>query len=457
MTKTYHVNRLIDESKWTNYHWIIYFLALLLVTFDGYDLVIFGAAIPKIMVEWNLQPGVTGIIASLALGSAALGATLGSILADKIGRKKVAIAAIFIYSGFTGLSAFCPEAITLGICRVLSGIGVGASMPIAISLIAAYTPASRRVFMIGSAATGMQWGSIVAGVVAILFYEHFHWGWRSLFIVGFFPLLFMPLYYKYFPEMPNTLIAKGDTATIRKLLAWVRPDVHIPQDAIFEADKPAPKVPVTALFQENRGPSTLIIWLLFMLCLYVNYTFQIWLPQLMLSLGFDMTESLSFLISYNLAAWAGIQITSYMGDVYGHKRMIFVCWLIGLAAIIGLGFSQAGSFVLISILIGLVGIGVIGAQSLLNGMATLYYPTAVGATGYGFAYAVGRLGTVCGPIIMGLTMQSANSTASTTILNLAAPAVLSLVAVLGINSKYNNFENEKKKAALAANTKVKFS
>ena len=69
--------------------------------FDGYDLAINGVALPLLMKEWGMTAVQAGMLASTALAGMMFGAMLFGMLADKIGRKKVIIICVTLFSGFT--------------------------------------------------------------------------------------------------------------------------------------------------------------------------------------------------------------------------------------------------------------------------------------------------------------------------------------------------------------------
>lgn len=86
-TSTVNVNAVIDEAKFTPFHWSILLWCLLIIIFDGYDLVIYGVVLPLLMQEWSLTSVQAGMLASTALCGMMFGAMLFGALADKIGRK----------------------------------------------------------------------------------------------------------------------------------------------------------------------------------------------------------------------------------------------------------------------------------------------------------------------------------------------------------------------------------
>ena len=69
-----------------------------------------------------------------------------------------------------------------------------------------------------------------------------------------------------------------------------------------------------------------------------------------------------------------------------------------------------------------------GANYALLGMATAYYPTAIRGTGSGVAVAVGRVGSVLGPLVPGLLLQGGMS-ATDVIILMAPTTALAGIAV----------------------------
>lgn len=88
MSQTINVNDVIDNAKFQKFHWQVLFWCLLVIIFDGYDLVIYGVALPLLMEQWSLTSVEAGMLASSALVGMMFGAMIFGSLADKFGRKK---------------------------------------------------------------------------------------------------------------------------------------------------------------------------------------------------------------------------------------------------------------------------------------------------------------------------------------------------------------------------------
>ncbi|MCG6522987.1 MFS transporter, partial [Vibrio parahaemolyticus] len=70
----------------------------------------------------------------------AVGALTAGPLADRIGRKKVLIMSIVVFGGFSLLTAFATSLNQLTLLRFLTGLGLGAAMPNAATLMSEYAP-----------------------------------------------------------------------------------------------------------------------------------------------------------------------------------------------------------------------------------------------------------------------------------------------------------------------------
>ena len=97
--KAVNVNDIIDRAKFSGFHFQVVAWCLLIILFDGYDLAINGVVLPLLMQDWGLSAVQAGMLASTALAGMMFGAMIFGSLADKIGRKKVIIICVTLFSG----------------------------------------------------------------------------------------------------------------------------------------------------------------------------------------------------------------------------------------------------------------------------------------------------------------------------------------------------------------------
>ena len=122
-TSTVNVNNVVDNAKFTKSHLSIMLWCLILILFDGYDLAINGVALPLLMKDWGLTAVQAGMLASTALAGMMFGAMMFGTLADRIGRKKVIMICVFLFSTFTFAGGFATNPTEFGVLRFIAGGG----------------------------------------------------------------------------------------------------------------------------------------------------------------------------------------------------------------------------------------------------------------------------------------------------------------------------------------------
>ena len=159
---TVNVNEVIDKAKFTPFHFKVVFWCLIIILFDGYDLAINGVTLPLLMQDWGLSAVQAGMLASTALAGMMFGAMMFGTLADKIGRKKVIMICVLLFSGFTFAGGFASNPTEFGVLRFLAGLGIGGVMPNLVALTSEYAPARLRATLVTTMFSGYAVGGVMA-------------------------------------------------------------------------------------------------------------------------------------------------------------------------------------------------------------------------------------------------------------------------------------------------------
>lgn len=425
-TNKVNINTLIDEAKFTPFHWGVLIWCLLIIIFDGYDLVIYGVALPLLMQEWALSAVQAGMLASTALFGMMFGAMSFGTLSDKLGRKKTIMICVAIFSGFTFIGAFATSPVEFGILRFLAGLGIGGVMPNVVALMTEYAPKRIRSTLVALMFSGYAIGGMTSALLGAWLVPQF--GWKIMFLLAGTPLLFLPMLWKYLPESLMYLTNKQQTAEAQNIIQKISPTQVIGSDTQFvlnEVQK-GDEAPLKALFQQGRTFSTFMFWLAFFMCLLMVYALGSWLPKLMIQAGYSLGASMIFLFALNIGGMIGAIGGGYLADRFHIKKVLTIMFLCGAASLILLGYNSP-QFVLYS-LIAVAGAATIGSQILLYTFVAQYYPSTVRSTGMGWASGIGRIGAIVGPVLTGalLTMNLPHQ------MNLFAIAIPGLIAALAI-------------------------
>ena len=111
---------------------------------DAMDVGLVSFVLAALAAQWSLSPGQLSAIASIGFVGMAIGASLGGLLADRIGRRQVFALTLLIYGLATGASALVTGVGLLLVLRFIVGLGLGAELPVASTLVSEYAPARIR-------------------------------------------------------------------------------------------------------------------------------------------------------------------------------------------------------------------------------------------------------------------------------------------------------------------------
>ncbi|BFO04391.1 MFS transporter [Pseudomonas guariconensis] len=399
--RTLDVQAIIDNARFTPFHWMVMAWCGLLLIFDGYDLFIYGVVLPVIMKEWGLTPLQAGALGSYALFGMMFGALAFGSLADRIGRKKGIALCFALFSGATILNGFASSPGEFGIYRFIAGLGCGGLMPNAVALMNEYAPKRLRSTLVAVMFSGYSLGGMLSAGVGIYLLPRF--GWESMFFAAALPLLLLPVILYYLPESIGFLVRQGRVKDARALLKRVDPDCDVQADDVLQVlERKAKGASVAALFREGLAVRTLALWLAFFCCLLMVYALSSWLPKLMANAGYSLGSSLSFLLALNFGGMAGAIFGGWLGDRYNLVKVKVAFFLAAALSISLLGVNSP-----MPVLYGLIfiaGATTIGTQILLYAGAAQLYGLSVRSTGLGWASGIGRNGAIVGPLLGGALM-----------------------------------------------------
>lgn len=321
-----YLSDILDQAKFNTFHWKVVIWCLLIIIFDGYDLVIYGVALPLLMKEWQLSSVQAGSLASLALFGMMIGAMLFGTLSDRFGRKKIILLCIGMFSGFTFLGGLASTPIEFGILRFLAGLGIGGVMPNVGALTSEYSPKKLRSTLVAIMFSGYAVGGMTSALLGAWLVPNY--GWNIMFYIAGIPLLTLILVWKYLPESPYFLLKNGRKQELLKIIKKISPQTNVENVEIeisSQKDFVAEESSIKGLFQRNRTMNTLLFWTTFFMCLLMVYALGSWLPKLMIQAGYSLGTSMLFLLTLNIGGMIGAIGGGFLADKYHPKKCLPSC------------------------------------------------------------------------------------------------------------------------------------
>ncbi len=377
-------------------------LCFIVALIEGFDLQAAGTAAAGLRHTFTLDPRMLGWVFSAGIIGLLPGAFFGGWIADRIGRKKILIAAVLLFGVFSLATAYVESYATLLLVRFMTGLGLGAALPNLIALCAEAVGEQRRGTAISIMYAGVPLGGALAAVVAMLGGDH----WQLTFIIGgLAPLLVVPLMLVLLPE--STVFRQQADATTRVSTS-------------------------RALFGESRAPITLALWVSYFFTLTVMYMLLNWLPSLLIGQGFTKPQAGLVQMLFNIGGALGSLSGGLLLDRFNGVKVVIGVYLGLLASLVGVGLSVG--IVPMAVAGFSAGVFVMAAQLVLYAMAPPSYPTSVRATGVGAAVAIGRLGSVAGPLAAGQILAAGAGT--TGVLLATSPGlVIAALAIITVVSR----------------------
>ncbi|MEP6629558.1 MAG: aromatic acid/H+ symport family MFS transporter [Lapillicoccus sp.] len=340
------------------------------VMLEGFDIVALSAALPTILETKyaGIGPAEATFVTTISLVGIMIGSIAVGPVADRLGRRLALMGSIALFSVFTLFVPLAPNAAVFGLLRLVAGIGLGACLPAALTMMSEITAPERRARAATLTMTGYHIGAVLTSLLAIVVAP----SWQILFVVGgLVGLLVLPVMWVKLPETNPVLIA----------------------------ETPAPKVPVSDVLKKPFALVSIATWVASFMGLLLVYGLNSWLPTIMKAAGYALGTSLTMLLLLNLGGVVGLVVAGMVGDARG-IRVSAIIWFGGATVLLGLLSIRMPTLIL-NAAVFLTGLFVFSAQVLIYAYITRVYPPQIRGTALGLAAGIGRIGSIVGPAVTG--------------------------------------------------------
>jgi MFS family permease len=340
---------------------------------DAADVFLYVFALNRIRADFALSNGQAGLVATITLLAAAAGGIAGGILTDRLGRTRMLVYTIVVYSVGSAGTALSSGLASLIFWRAVVGVGLGGEWAAGAVLVSETWPAVHRAKAIGWMQSGWAIGYLLAAAASALILPRY--GWRWLFAVGFLPAI------------AAVLIRRG----LREPEIWRKRD-----------RAPAG---IGRILRRPLLRTTLRATALTTSVLFAYWGLFTWLPGYLSApvsaggAGLSILQSSTWMIPTQIGAFFGYISFGWLADRIG-RRPAFTLYVI-VAALLTPLYGAARSENFIFVLGPFIGFFGTGFFSLFGVMLAELYPTSVRASGQGFTYSTGRGLGALAPYVVG--------------------------------------------------------
>jgi AAHS family 4-hydroxybenzoate transporter-like MFS transporter len=422
------VQAFLDEHRFSRFQWTVFGLCFLIVLADGFDTAAIGFIAPSLLREWGIAKSQLGPVLSAALFGLAVGALASGPLADRLGRKKVLVAAVALFGAACLCSAFSATLAQLTILRFLTGLGLGAAMPNAVTLTSEFCPARLRALLTNAMFCGFPLGAACGGFLAAWLIPQY--GWRSVLVVGaVVPLVLTAAMAVALPESVRWLVARRQPIErIRATLVRISADVaRATAFTLSESRPPAGgRVGAALVLSPGYAVGSVMLWIAYFMGLVIFYALINWMPILFKDAGVEARTATLVAALFPLGGCGAI-LFGWLMDRFNGNRIIALGYLLTAAFVYAIG-QTAGNIGGLVVLVFVAGTFMNTAQSSLPALAAAFYPTEGRATGVSWMLGFGRFGGIAGSMLVAALSSRAYSFADIFAV-VAIPGVIAAVAL----------------------------
>ena len=343
---------------------IIVFAAMVIMA-DGFDLQVIGYVAPEIARSWSLPLAAFGPVLGAALAGTIAGALLAGPITRRLGDPAALALALIVFGALTLATSQAQHIPTLIVLRLLAGVGLGAAVPMTVSVAADHSAPRFRASLLTLAVIGQPLGAIVGGALCAHYIPLY--GWRCAFYLG--------------GAIPLLLAA----ASLRLLRTDGANGTVLERGRFRELFHP-----------EHRARTWLMPACVFLASFFLYMVIN-WMPGILRAAGYNLQQSVLAVSVFNFGGIVGALVAAALVDRYGPFRVLPLLFGVAAVSTAALEMSRPELGVLL-LATGVSGFAGYGATMTLGPLVVLLYPGPLRTTAVGWALGVGRLGGALGPV-----------------------------------------------------------
>lgn len=199
-----------EQPRQDSFRWMILFMLFAATTINYLDRQILSILKPILDQELGWTDAQYGMIMSIFQASYAVGLTMFGWIIDKYGARMGFAISIIWWSVGALSHAFAVGAKSMGLSRVILGLGEGGNFPASIKTVTNWFSSGERVFATTLFNSGANVGALVAP--ATIPFIAAAWGWQSAFIAAGVLGFIWVIFWLRMPKNPRVKLAEESAA-----------------------------------------------------------------------------------------------------------------------------------------------------------------------------------------------------------------------------------------------------
>lgn len=361
-----------------------------------------------------------------------VGAYALASLADYIGRRKAfAISVALLFVGGI-LTAFSWDLPSLAIFRAITGLGMGAEISLAATMMTELSPPKVRGRGI---ALNVFWGGVGLAAAPWIGLGLVTWlpaniGWRLVFAVGALSIVLLGfLNDKWIPESPRWLILHGHSDRAHQILDRMEQNIRakgqpLPEPDVVHAEAQLHTFPTGELLRPPYLKRVIVVFLYWFFAYMAAYAYLAYLQTLLTAMGVKNSLLLSAIgdIGFVVGGFLSLLVIEKINRKYS------VAWscVVGVIGVVLIAVSHSTPVLIVGLL--LAGMWIM-APALGYAYTSEVFPTRARATGMSIGDGLGHLGGAVQPyiVVAGIAGIGARGTFGLIAAMIAIAAVVILV------------------------------
>ncbi|KJC62246.1 MFS transporter [Bradyrhizobium sp. LTSPM299] len=398
----------IERLPFARFHVHLLLMGGLGYMFDAMDAAVLAFILPVLRTAWNLTAVQTGVLGSSTFVGFLFGALLAGTLGDLIGRRAVMMSALALYCMASVVSATVDSWSSFFAARVAAGMGTGAESAIIAPYLAEFVARRYRGSFTGALAGFFSFGFVAAALLGYFIVPAYDNGWRIVLVITAVPVVMLLWWRRALPESPRWLESRGrekeaETVLDRVEAGFARAGHVLPQPVVEVTAPPAPAGTLAtnfaSLFAGRQARITTMTWIMWLSITFSYYSFFVWIPGLLVQNGMSITKSFGYSLTMYCAQVPGYFSAAWFNERIGRQATIASYMLLGGISAFGLALATSdGEIMLAGILLSFF---MNGTYAGVYAYTAEVFPTPIRTTGAGLASAIGRIGAIVSPILVG--------------------------------------------------------